>query len=126
MQFNLLRAKLHKACVTHAELQYEGSCAIDDELLALSGIREHERIEIYNINNGERFTTYVIRAAAGSGIISINGAAARLAQPGDRIIICAYGHYSAQEADTHKPRLVYLDAQNQVTGTSDCIAVQEN
>jgi aspartate 1-decarboxylase len=126
MQFNLLRAKLHKACVTRAELQYEGSCAIDDALLATSDIREHEHIEIYNINNGERFTTYVIRAEAGSGTISINGAAARLVQPGDRIIICAYGYYSAQEAETHKPRLVYLDDQNHMTGTADCIPIQKD
>ncbi len=92
MQLNLLKAKIHRATVTHAELHYEGSCAIDGRLLDVSGIREYEQIHIYNINNGERFVTYAIRGEQGSGIISINGAAAHLAQPGDLIIIAAYGH----------------------------------
>src|SRR3546814_14478133 len=91
MQLTLLKAKIHRATITHAELHYEGSCAIDGRLLDISGIREYERIEIYNINNGERFATYAIRAEEGSGIISVNGAAAPRAQPGDLVIICAYG-----------------------------------
>ena len=91
MQLTLLKAKIHRASVTHAELHYEGSCAIDGRLLDISGIREYERIEIYNVNNGERFATYAIRAEEGSGVISVNGAAAHKAQPGDLVIICAYG-----------------------------------
>ena len=89
MLLSLLKAKIHRASVTHAELHYEGSCAIDGNLLDISGIREYEQIHIYNVNNGERFSTYAIRADEGSGIISINGAAAHRAQPGDIIIIAA-------------------------------------
>ena len=84
MQSIMLKAKFHKARVTHAVLNYEGSCAIDGKLLDLAGIREYEQIQIYNINNGERFTTYAIQAEAGSQIISVNGAAAHKASPGDR------------------------------------------
>jgi aspartate 1-decarboxylase len=124
MQLTLLKAKLHRACVTHAELEYEGSCAIDAELLELAGILEYEQIQIYNVTGGERFTTYAIRAQAGSRIISVNGAAAHKARPGDRIIICAYGAMSEQEARLHKPRLVYLDEHNRVTRTGDSIPVQ--
>ena len=89
MYCTMLKAKLHRATVTHSELEYEGSCAIDGKLLEASGIREYEQIEIYNITNGERFTTYAIRAEDHSGIISINGAAAHKANPGDMVIICA-------------------------------------
>ncbi|HUG98334.1 MAG TPA: aspartate 1-decarboxylase [Gammaproteobacteria bacterium] len=124
MQLTLLKAKLHRACVTHAELDYEGSCAIDSQLLELAGILEYEQIQIYNVTGGERFTTYAIRAEAGSRIISVNGAAAHKARPGDRIIICAYGAMSQQEALLHKPRLVYLDEDNRVTRTGNAIPVQ--
>jgi len=124
MLLTLLKAKLHRACVTHAELDYEGSCAIDSDLLQLSGIHEYEQIAIYNVTNGERFTTYAIRAEAGSKIISINGAAAHKANVGDRIIICAYGELTAGEAQVHKPQLVYLDELNNVTGTRNTIPVQ--
>ncbi|HAQ49995.1 MAG TPA: aspartate 1-decarboxylase, partial [Gammaproteobacteria bacterium] len=89
MQLTLLKAKLHRACVTHSELDYDGSCAIDNALLLAAGIFEYEQIAIYNITNGERFITYAIRAEAGSKIISVNGAAAHKASPGDRLIICA-------------------------------------
>ena len=124
MQLTLLKAKLHRACVTHAELDYEGSCAIDSDLLELAGILEYEQIQIYNVTGGERFTTYAIRAEAGSRIISVNGAAAHKARPGDRVIICAYGTMSEQEARLHKPRLVYLDETNRVTRTGHAIPVQ--
>ena len=106
MQVTLLKAKLHKAHVTHAELEYEGSCAIDSALLQAAGIQEYEQIHIYNINNGERFITYAIRAEAGSGIISVNGAAAHKANPGDRVIICAYAQLAQHEATAFKPKLV--------------------
>lgn len=120
----MLKAKLHKACVTHAELDYEGSCAIDGHLLDNAGIREFEQIQIYNISNGERFTTYAIRAQNGSGIISVNGAAAHKADVGDRVIICAYGSYTEAELLNHKPKLVYLDAHNNITRSSNTIPVQ--
>ena len=124
MQLTLLKAKLHRACVTHAELDYEGSCAIDSDLLELAGIMEYEQIQIYNVTGGERFTTYAIRAEAGSRVISVNGAAAHKSRPGDRVIICAYGGMSEQEARLHKPKLVYLDEHNRVTRTGDAIPVQ--
>ena len=124
MQLTLLKAKLHKAHVTHSELEYEGSCAIDGDLLDQAGMREYEQIQIYNVDNGERFTTYIIRAEAGSGIISVNGAAAHKADPGDRIIICAYAIFSEEEAETYKPTLVYLSAKNEITGTANAIPVQ--
>ncbi|MEX2366923.1 MAG: aspartate 1-decarboxylase [Pseudohongiellaceae bacterium] len=124
MQTQMLKTKLHRACVTHSELDYEGSCAIDGELLDLSGIREYEQIQIYNIANGERFTTYAIRAQNGSRIISVNGAAAHRASVGDRIIICAYAAYSEAELVNHKPKLVYLDEHNRIIRTSNAIPVQ--
>ena len=124
MQLNMLKAKIHRATVTHAELHYEGSCAIDGNLLDISGIREYEQIHIYNVNNGERFSTYAIRADEGSGVISINGAAAHRAQPGDIIIICAYCQVNAGEAINHKPRLIYLNEHNKVVRTSNAIPVQ--
>ncbi|UNK43526.1 aspartate 1-decarboxylase [Luteimonas sp. S4-F44] len=124
MQLTLLKAKIHRASVTHAELHYEGSCAIDGHLLDLSGIREYERIEIYNINNGERFATYAIRAEAGSGIISVNGAAAHKAGVGDLVIICAYGVLDEAQAAQFKPTLVYVDRQNRMTHTNDSIPAQ--
>lgn len=124
MQSLMLKAKLHKACVTHAELDYEGSCAIDGNLLDTACIREFEQIQIYDITNGERFTTYAIRAQPGSGIISVNGAAAHKATVGDRVIICAYGSYTEAELLNHKPRLVYLDKTNIVLRSSNTIPVQ--
>jgi aspartate 1-decarboxylase len=120
----MLKAKLHRARVTHSELEYEGSCAIDGKLLELSGIREYEQIEIYNVTNGERFTTYAIRAEDGSGVISVNGAAAHKADPGDIIIICAYAVLDQQELDNFKPKLVYMGEGNEVLRTGDKIPVQ--
>ncbi len=124
MNSTMLNAKLHRACVTHSELDYEGSCAIDGDLLDFSGIREYEQIQIYNVTNGERFTTYAIRAEAGSKIISVNGAAAHKAAVGDRLIICAYCAFNEQELINYKPRLVYLDEDNTVTRSSNTIPVQ--
>lgn len=120
----MLKAKLHMARVTHAVLNYEGSCAIDGELLDMAGIRENEQIQIYNVENGQRFTTYAIRGEEGSRIISVNGAAAHLASVQDRIIICSYGHYSENELDNHKPALIYLQEGNQISHTSRAIPVQ--
>jgi aspartate 1-decarboxylase len=120
----LLKAKLHLATVTQAELWYDGSCAIDSDLLELAGLREFEQIDIYNVNNGERFTTYIIRAEAGSRTISMNGAAARKVQVGDRVIIATYGQCTEEEAARHKPKLVYLRADNSVERTANTIPVQ--
>lgn len=124
MQLTLLKAKLHQARVTHSELEYEGSCAIDSNLLDQAGIREYEQIHIYNLANGERFVTYAIRAEAGSGVISVNGAAAHKASPTDRIIIASYTQLSEQEAISFKPTLVYLDENNTITHTGDAIPIQ--
>jgi len=124
MHVSLLKAKLHRACVTMVELEYEGSCAIDDNLLKASGIMEYEQVHIYNVTNGERFITYAIRAEAGSGTISVNGAAAHKANVGDRIIICAYAQMKAEEARRFKPALVYLDECNNITKQSTQIPMQ--
>jgi aspartate 1-decarboxylase len=124
MQHTLLKAKLHRARVTHSELEYEGSCAIDGNLLDTAGIHEYEQIHIYNINNGERFITYAIRAAEGSGIISVNGAAAHKARPGDVVIICIYTQVNHSELANFKPTLVYLDEHNKITHCRDSIPRQ--
>lgn len=124
MEITLLKSKLHQACVTHSEIDYDGSCAIDGELLDLAHIREYEQIDIYNITNGERFTTYAIRAEDKSGIISVNGAAAHKANPGDRVIICTYASFAEEEATNFKPTLAYLDEKNQVIRVKDSIPVQ--
>lgn len=112
MLLTLLKAKIHRARVTHTELEYEGSCAIDSLLLDASGIREFEQLQIYNVSNGERFTTYALGAGPGSGIISLNGAAAHKAHAGDCIIICAYIQLDNQEAAAFKPTLCYVNARN--------------
>ena len=124
MQSTMLKAKLHQARVTHAVLNYEGSCAIDGTLLDMAGIREYEQIQIYNIDNGERFTTYAIRGEDGSRVISVNGAAAHKASVKDRIIICAYGVYDEQELASFKPRMIYMTEDNSVSHTSNAIPVQ--
>jgi len=124
MILNMLKAKIHRATTTHAELDYEGSCAIDEKLLEASGILEYEQIHIYNVANGERFVTYAIRAESGSGIICVNGAAAHKAAPGDLLIICAYGQVDAAEAAGHKPRLVYPDSANRVARVAGAIPAQ--
>lgn len=124
MLTSMLKGKLHMACVTQAELWYDGSCAIDADLVKLAGLHEFEKIDILNVTNGERFTTYVILAEAGSGTISLNGAAARKVQVGDRIIIAAYAQFEQEELANFKPRLVYLNEDNSVERTSNTIPVQ--
>lgn len=124
MEITVLKAKLHQACVTHSELEYDGSCAIDGDLLDKAGIHEYEQIDIYNITNGERFTTYAIRGEEGSKIISVNGAAAHKANPGDRVIICAYGRLDESEMSKFKPTLIYLDEENNISRIKDHIPVQ--
>lgn len=124
MQATMLKAKLHRATVTHSELDYEGSCAIDGKILDFAGIREYEQIQIYNINTGGRFTTYAIRAEENSGIFSVNGAAARLACQGDLIIVCAYASFDEKELEHYKPKLVYFNEANEITHSSHAIPVQ--
>lgn len=124
MLSHFLKAKLHMAKVTQAELWYDGSCAIDADLVALAGMREFEQIDIYNVNNGERFHTYIILAEPGSGTISMNGAAARKVSVGDRVIIATYGHFNEAELLNHKPKLVYLDENNKVERTTNTIPMQ--
>ncbi len=114
MLLNLLKAKIHRATVTEANLNYEGSVTIDQTLLAASGLMAHELVHVVNINNGERFTTYVIEGTPGSGAICLNGAAARLVHPGDLVIIMAFGQFTAEEAKAHRPKVVLVDGKNRV------------
>lgn len=125
MQRTMLKSKLHRVTATHAELHYEGSCAIDQNLLDAADIREYEQIDIWNINNGERFTTYAISAERGSGIISVNGSAARRAAPGDLLIIATFGVYSDAELATHQPKLVYANEQNGIARLGHEIPTQK-
>ena len=120
----MLQAKLHRVRVTQSELHYEGSCAIDDDLLDAAGIMEYQQIDIYNVTNGERFTTYAIRAQRGSRTISVNGAAAHKANPGDILIIAAFATYSEIELHKYHPRLVYVDEFNRIIDQRDKIPVQ--
>ena len=113
----MLNAKIHRATVTQANLNYEGSLTIDRDLMDAVGIFSFERIKIYNINNGERFDTYAIEGPRGSGIIGLNGAAARKGMAGDLIIIVTYGIYSEEELKNYHPRIVLLNERNQVRET---------
>jgi aspartate 1-decarboxylase len=115
MQRTMLKSKLHRVTATHADLHYEGSCAIDEDLLEAANIREYEQIDIWNVNNGERFTTYAIRAERGSGVISVNGSAARRAAPGDILIIATFAVYNEIELAKYEPDLIYVDSQNRIT-----------
>ena len=120
----MLKSKLHRVRCTHSELDYEGSCAIDELLLEAADIKEYQQIDIYNINNGERFTTYAIRAQRGSGVISVNGAAARKAEPGHLLIIASYAAYNEVELSSFKPQLVYVDSNNRIVDQRHEIPVQ--
>ncbi len=124
MQRTMLSSKLHRVRVTHAELHYEGSCAIDENLLDAADIREYQQIDIYNVSNGERFTTYAIRAERGSGVISVNGAAAHKASPGDIVIIATYACYDEIELSSFKPKLIYVDEANRIVGERSSIPLQ--
>ncbi len=116
MQRIMLRAKIHRATVTQCDLNYEGSCGIDEDLLDAADIREFEKIELYNVNNGERFSTYAIKGKRGTGEISLNGAAARLAHLGDLLIICTYAPMSEDDIATYRQKIVFVDDQNRITG----------
>ena len=117
MNLNMLKCKIHRATVTEADLNYTGSIGIDADLMKASGIIENEQVDVYNITNGERFTTYAIKKAGGSGAIEINGAAAHLAKKGHEVIIAAYVSMSEAEAKVHKPEIVFVDKKNRVQGS---------
>ncbi|TCS38304.1 L-aspartate 1-decarboxylase [Paucimonas lemoignei] len=116
MQRIMLRAKIHRATVTQCDLNYEGSCGIDEDLLEAADIKPFEKIELYNVNNGERFSTYAIKGKRGTGEISLNGAAARLAHLGDLLIICTYAPMSDEEIATYQQKIVFVDDNNKITG----------
>jgi aspartate 1-decarboxylase len=120
----LLKSKIHRVAVTQCELHYEGSCAIDENLLEAANIAENEQIHIWNINNGERFITYAIRGERGTGMISVNGSAARRASVGDLIIIAAFAQVSDDEVVTHQPQLVFVDDDNRQTGLRSHVPLQ--
>ena len=124
MQRTMLKSKLHRVHVTHSELHYEGSCAIDEALLDTANIREYEKIHLYNVTNGERFSTYAIRAERNSGIISVNGAAAHKADPQDILIIASYANYSEIELEKLHPQLVYVDNNNRIQSQRNAIPAQ--
>jgi aspartate 1-decarboxylase len=124
MQLTFLKSKLHRVLVTHSELHYEGSCAIDETLLEAADIKPYQQVDIYNVSNGERFTTYAMPAERNSGTISVNGAAARRAAPGDLLIIATYALLEAREAASFVPNLVYVDARNRVIGRRTSIPAQ--
>jgi aspartate 1-decarboxylase len=110
----MMKSKLHRATVTEANLNYVGSITIDEDLMDLMDVYENEKVQVVNNNNGARFETYVIPGPRGSGVICLNGAAARLAHPGDKVIIISYGIMTSEEAKAHKPIVVLLDDRNQV------------
>lgn len=120
----LLKSKIHRVKTTHAELHYEGSCAIDEDLLDASGICENEQIHIWNVDNGERFVTYAIKGQRGTGMISVNGSAARRVAVGDLLIIAAFAQVHEDQIAAHKPKLVFVNDQNQQVELRDKVATQ--
>lgn len=121
MQRVMLQAKLHRVRTTETQLHYEGSVAIDQDLLDAADIREYQQIHIYNVANGERFTSYAVSAPRGSGTVAVLGAAAHKASPDDLLIICTYSSFDAQEVEAHKPRCVYVDKDNRITHSENAV-----
>jgi len=114
MQIEVLKSKIHRGTITEANLNYIGSIAIDEDLMEASNLIENERVHVYNISNGERFDTYVIKGGRGSGVISLNGAAARKAHPGDLVIIVSYASMEFEEAKSFKPSIIFPNANNKL------------
>jgi aspartate 1-decarboxylase len=114
MQFNMLKSKIHRATITEADLNYEGSLTIDKELLEAVDLHPYEQVKVYNINNGERFDTYVIEGKPGTGVIGLNGAAARKGLVGDQIIIVSYALFSEKDITDYQPKIVLLNKSNQI------------
>ena len=124
MHRTLLKSKIHRVAATHCELHYEGSCAIDEDLLDAAGIVENEQVHIWNINNGERFITYAIQGQRGSGMVSVNGSAARRASVGDLLIIAAFAQVPEALVTTHRPQLVFVDDANRQVALRDHVPAQ--
>jgi len=124
MYRTLLKSKIHRAAVTACELHYEGSCAIDEDLLDAAGLAENEQVHIWNVDNGERLITYAIRGERGSGVISLNGSAARRAALGDLVIIAAFAQVPEEAVKGFKPRLVFVDDGNRIREQRDHVPVQ--
>ena len=114
MIITMLKAKIHRATVTESNLHYVGSITIDRDLMEASGILEYEKVSVVDIDNGSRFDTYVIEGDCGSGVICVNGAAARLVQPGDKVIILAYCQMDSEEAENHSPKIVFVGSGNKI------------
>jgi aspartate 1-decarboxylase len=127
MKLQILKSKLHRVTITNTHLDYEGSCAIDSEILKVAEINEYEMIHIYNLKNGERFSTYAIKAEAGSGVVTLNGAAAFKGSRNDLVIICTYAYLDSKDVKKHKPKLVYFkEGTNVINETKSSINVQKN
>ena len=127
MKLQILKSKLHRVTITNTHLDYEGSCAIDSEILKVAEINEYEMIHIYNLKNGERFSTYAIKAEAGSGVVTLNGAAAFKGSRNDLVIICTYAYLDSKDVKKHKPKLVYFkEGTNVINQTKSSIKVQKN
>lgn len=118
MEIEMLQAKIHRARVTEANLNYVGSITIDETLLEESGIREYQKVQIVDIDNGARLETYTIAGEKNSGVICLNGAAARLVAPGDKVIIMAYAHFSEKDLEDYKPKVVFVDDKNKIEKVS--------
>ena len=118
MEIIMLKGKIHRATVTQAELDYVGSITVDMDLLDAAGILEYEKVQVVDINNGERLETYTIAGERGSGVISLNGAAARCVQKGDKVIIMAYCNMTPEEAKAHRPSVVFVDESNKISAVS--------
>jgi aspartate 1-decarboxylase len=114
MQRHLMKSKIHRATVTSADLHYEGSLTLDHDLMDAADLVPHEEIHVVNVNNGARFTTYVIPGARGSGVVQLNGAAARLGMPGDTVILIAYGVFDEAEVERHTPSVAFVDERNRI------------
>ena len=114
MHRHLMKSKIHRATITSADLHYEGSLTVDEELLEAADLLSHEEIQVVNVNNGARFNTYVIPGPRGSGVIQLNGAAARLGHPGDLVILISYGVFDDAEAERHSPRVIFVDGRNRI------------
>jgi aspartate 1-decarboxylase len=114
MQRHLMKSKIHRATITSADLHYEGSLTVDQDLLDAADLREHEEVQVVNVNNGARFSTYVIPGPRGSGVLQLNGAAARLGMAGDRVIVISYGVFDEAEAERHAPTVVFVDERNRI------------
>ncbi len=119
MTVEMLKGKIHRAVVTQAELDYVGSITVDEALLKAAGILEYEKVQVVDINNGNRFETYTISGKAGSGMICLNGAAARCVSVGDKVIIMAFAGYDEQEAEAHRPAVVFVDENNHIARTTN-------